>query len=38
MLMIRNKEKKGWHYLAIKKTVYIIKMNKNQIIMGTFIA
>ena len=27
LLMIPNKEKEGWHCLAVKKTVYIIKKN-----------
>ena len=27
LLMIPNKEKEGWHYLAVTKTVYIIKRN-----------
>ena len=27
LLMIPNEEKEGWHYLAVKKTLYIIKMN-----------
>ena len=25
--MIPNEEKEGWHYLAVKKIVYIIKRN-----------
>ena len=25
LLIILNEEKKGWHYLAVKKTIYIIK-------------
>ena len=27
LLMIPNKEKEGWHYLAVKKIVCIIKQN-----------
>ena len=27
LLMIPNEEKEGWHYLAVKKTLYIIKRN-----------
>ena len=25
--MIPNKDKEGWHYLAVKETIYIIKRN-----------
>ena len=27
LLMIPNEEKEGWHYLAVKRTLYIIKRN-----------
>ena len=30
LLMIPNEEKEGRHYLAIKKTICIIKMNKTK--------
>ena len=25
--MIPNEDKEGWHYLAVKETIYIIKRN-----------
>ena len=34
--MIQNEEKEGWHYLAVKKTIYSIKRN-NMVIFITWI-
>ena len=36
ILMIQNEEKEGWHYLAVKKTIYSIKRN-NMVIFITWI-
>ena len=38
LLMIPNEDKEGWHYLAIKRTVYIIKRNNIKTSWFLFIA